>query len=358
MKRPAKRSKSNESQKSNTSTKSEQTTKGPSAKLVESHSEATTADVFATSSVCELTPVMPSDTYVKLATQLAEASSSTDAVFSSIPCESYEEEAELISSNEVLTAISNDSNASSYNLIDDCMTDTDALLLFADRIMLPPPPMPPASSSCVAIIDPLFVPSDIDPLSIMDEDPLSFVDLEPLSVNEPSQSTSTIQSIDYPKQPPQYSTENTFQPNGLNAGKRKYRQKSQFAGDAQEHEQPQTAAANQAMVKCSKCPRHFATPALMQKHCEKHDKKANCKYCGKLLAQSYVYFHVSKYHKDRSGGGNIPLATVDEGEGDDKEVMEAGEMMAAAAALATTEKTNETVVEQQEAAASSASDAI
>lgn len=306
VKRRGKQSKPNESQVSDNTNKADYVTEE-------------TVPMVETTTVAELTytTVASSDTFVKR----AEASSSTDAVFSRIPCETNEE-VELISSNEMF-ATSNDSNVSSYNFIGDCMTDTDALLIFSDQFMLPPPPS--SSTSCVAIIDPSFVPSAMDPLNLMDEDPLeipSLMDLDAICVNEPSQSTSAVVANDGVRlQPPQPSNdEHTFQPNGMNVDKRR-KKKNEKSNDEQSGEQPQQAVANQPPFKCSKCSRHFDTLDRVTKHCKKHDKKTNCKFCGKLLAQSYVYFHISKYHKAERAAANIPVPvnTPDDDEDEDGE---------------------------------------
>lgn len=334
VKRRGKQTKSNESQTSTGSTKSNCVTEG-----AESSGMAPMPVPVETRTFAELT-VASSDTFVKR----AEASSSTDAVYSRIPCETNEE-AELISSNEMF-AISNDSNVSSYNFIGDCMTDSDALLIFSDQFMLPPPPS--SSTSCVAIIDPSFVPSAMDPLSLMDEDPLempSLIDLDAICVNEPSQSTSAIEPNDEPRLPPQQSNaENTFQPNGLNVDARR-KKKNEKSNDEQFGDQSQQVVANQPPFKCSKCPRHFDTLDRVTKHCKKHDKKTNCKYCGKLLAQSYVYFHISKYHKAEREMSRNPVNTAEEeeeGDGEEDEELEDTEAATIETEAATTQMVAET----------------
>lgn len=300
-----KRSKSNESQKSNGPSKTGYIKKRARAQMTES-----SGNVAKAMGIVKLTAVMPSDTLVKR----AEASSSTDAVFSKILCDTSKG-TELISSNEASTN-STDANASAYNLIGESLIDTGALLRTSNEILLPPPAQPSTPTTPLATsssLSPLFAPSAIDPLNMPDPFHIQLMDgLEPISVNEPSQSTSAIvESInaaqstitEYLESTIEY---HTFESNGMSMNAVDQVEQHQANGDQ--------ATTHSEWYKCPKCPRLFDSLANVTKHSKKHDEKMNCKLCGKLLAKSYVKFHVSKYHK--SGNVNIPM-NIGDGEDDD-----------------------------------------
>lgn len=264
--------KSNESQKSNGSFKSaglKLITKGPRTIRL------TTELPAAIKKVATVT----SDTLVKR----AEASSSTDAVFSKAPCDNNPKETELISSNEVLTN-SNDSNASSYNLIGECLLDTNALLIASDQMSQLPPSSTIMASSTFSPSSSLTYTPLIDRLSLIYEDPLqigSMDILEPMisgfSADEPpSQSTLGMASNELN----QFDTidENALLTYDVNI--------EEAESENQTPNDELQPAANNQWHKCPKCPRLFDSLARVQKHCIKHQQKVNCSFCGKLLAVS------------------------------------------------------------------------
>lgn len=279
------RSKSIEAPKLNGSKKSDCVTKRARAKSTESTA------VARSSAVVKSSAAVSSHSLVKR----AEASSSTDAVFSKIPCDIME--TELFSSNEALIN-SNDSNTSStssFNLIRKCVAETNAILLSND-ISLPPFSMSSEQPSFIvaaaAATAATATAAVIEPFNIIDEDPLqipTMTSLEPISVNEPSQSTSVPQPFDC-------IGEQNFQRNDMNErGETKSESEIQKSNDKQ----------YAALYKCPKCSRHFESPERVAKHCKKHAKKVNCKFCGKLLAKSYIKVHIINKHQTKSG--NTPL---------------------------------------------------
>lgn len=283
MMKKGKRSKSNESQKSAGSNK-------PAREQLAAENDAAT---------------MSSDTLVKL----AEASSSTDAVFSPISCDTNKG-TELISSNEALTdSIHSNLHLSSYNLIG------------AD--ILEPLPTLPVSSLSLATSSsssPYFVlPSApaIDPLSISDENPLEIQSMDitdPISVNEPSQSTLAMETIDAVNFESiiEY---HTFPTNGSTCVNQ---MENQMESNTHLME---TVMANEKLFKCPKCSKRFDTLDGVTKHSLKHEQRTNCEFCGKLLATSYVKVHVLSKCKKRKIGDKTRnvQAPTDGGNGGDEQ---------------------------------------
>lgn len=185
-----------------------------------------------------------------------EASSSTDAVFTTVPPVDVRES---ISTNEAQTN-SSDSIASSNG-------------------------QPPNTELLSTRTVPESV-SIIGPPIVVDEYPPKVrkaAIIEPISVNEPSQSNAE---------------HSESEENGIE-------QKDDDEDDDDDGDDDDTLAKQSTeqqpapkMFKCNKCTRCFDTQERVNKHQMKHDLKVNCTFCGKLYAMSYVKLHIKAKHQE------------------------------------------------------------
>lgn len=215
-------------------------------------------------------------------TTVEEASSSTDAVFTSVPV--------IVANNkEFDNGITSNEN---YTVTE----SFDANTLCIVNGMQPITSASYENSSTSSTFSPLaHLPLMIEEYPIDYDEILSS---QMIDENQPSQSTQPEDiSVEYAValvvQPP---ANLAVQQNGLES-----------INDIREQLEEISATVGQSPTKhrtwkdgnfpCNRCKRRFSTEKRQKKHVALHDKKIDCHICGKKIAFSYKYFHMRKYHR-------------------------------------------------------------